>query len=68
MKEAPSSSGLGHEVFSLGTTVRICVGSPSYELMKKIFRKYGTSPFKVVLVHSGPGAPGKMKPLDEASS
>jgi len=27
------------------------------------YRKYGSSPYKVVLVHGGPGAPGEMAPV-----
>ena len=29
----------------------------------EVFRKYGKSPFRVVLVHGGPGAIGEMKPV-----
>jgi len=32
------------------------------------FRKYGISPYSVVLLHGGPGAPGTMKPLAEILS
>lgn len=36
--------------------------------MTNNFRKYGNSPFSVVVVHGGPGAPGEMKPVAEELS
>lgn len=35
---------------------------------KNNFRKYGRSPYSVVVVHGGPGAPGDMKPVAEELS
>jgi len=34
----------------------------------KNFRVYGQSPFSIVVVHGGPGAPGEMKPVAEELS
>ena len=33
--------------------------------MKENYRKYGTAPYQVVLVHGGPGAAGEMAPVAE---
>ncbi len=32
------------------------------------FRKYGSGPYSIVLIHGGPGAPGMMKPLAQILS
>lgn len=37
------------------------------DLMRN-FRVYGKSPYSVIVVHGGPGAPGEMKPVAEELS
>jgi len=36
--------------------------------LKDNIRKYGQAPFRVALIHGGPGAPGEMKPVAEELS
>ena len=40
----------------------------TYNMIMKNPRRYGDAPFKIILIHGGPGAPGEMAPVAEELS